>query len=66
MVMVGSVGRGGLWCSVRLSAQLDILRLITRGLERRRRGWQESFADLTQGLGEGAGEPGGGKVPPGR
>lgn len=31
-------GRGGLLCSVRLSAQLDILRLITRGLDRNRRG----------------------------
>ncbi len=32
------VGLGGLRCSGRLTAQLDILRLITRGLRRRRRG----------------------------
>lgn len=34
---VGVSGRGGPWCSARLRAQLDILRLITRGLERNRR-----------------------------
>jgi len=34
----GVSGRGGLWCLARLSFQLDILRLMTRGLERNRRG----------------------------
>lgn len=34
----GFVGLGGLRCSVRLTPQLDILRLITRGLDRSRRG----------------------------
>lgn len=34
----GSVGLGGLRCSGRLTAQLLILRLITRGLDRSRRG----------------------------
>jgi len=34
----GSVGLGGLRCSARLTAQLLILRLITRGLVRSRRG----------------------------
>ena len=33
----GAVGLGGLRCSGRLTAQLDILRLITRGFWRRRR-----------------------------
>jgi hypothetical protein len=31
------VGLGGLWCSARLTGQLLILRLITRGLDRSRR-----------------------------
>jgi len=31
------VGLGGSTCSGRLTAQLDILRLMTRGLRRRRR-----------------------------
>jgi hypothetical protein len=35
---VGVCGGGGLWWSARFRAQLDILRLITRGLERNRRG----------------------------
>jgi hypothetical protein len=38
----GLVGLGGWRCSVRLTGHLDILRLITCGLERRRRsgsGW---------------------------
>jgi hypothetical protein len=34
----GLVGFGGLRCSARLTGQLDILRLITRGLVRSRRG----------------------------
>jgi hypothetical protein len=34
----GLVGLGGLRCSGRLTAQLDILRLMTRGLVRSRRG----------------------------
>jgi hypothetical protein len=34
----GLVGLGGLRCSGRLTGQLDILRLITRGLVRSRRG----------------------------
>lgn len=34
----GVVGLGGLRCSGRLTGQLDILRLITRGLDRSRRG----------------------------
>src|SRR5438309_6398218 len=38
MVTVGLSGRGGLVCWARLSFQLDILRLITRGLDRNRRG----------------------------
>lgn len=39
MVSLGAlVGLGGLRCSGRLTAQLDILRLITRGLDRSRRG----------------------------
>ena len=32
------VGLGGLRCAERLTGQLDILRLITRGLDRSRRG----------------------------
>jgi len=35
----GLVGLGGFRCSGRLTPQLDILRLITRGLVRSRRGW---------------------------
>jgi hypothetical protein len=38
IVTVGVSGRDGLACSARLSFQLDILRLITRGLDRSRRG----------------------------
>jgi hypothetical protein len=34
----GLVGLGGLWCSGRLTGQLLILRLITRGLDLSRRG----------------------------
>jgi hypothetical protein len=34
----GLVGLGGLWCSARLTPQLLILRLMTLGLVRRRRG----------------------------
>jgi|HubBroStandDraft_6_1064221.scaffolds.fasta_scaffold1279115_2 hypothetical protein len=34
----GLVGFGGLRCSGRLTGQFDILRLITRGLDRWRRG----------------------------
>lgn len=34
---VGVLGRGGWLCSARFSAQFDILRLMTRGLERGRR-----------------------------
>jgi hypothetical protein len=34
----GKVGLGGLRCSERLTGHLDILRLITRGLVRSRRG----------------------------
>jgi hypothetical protein len=34
----GVVGLGGLRCSGRLTGQLDILRLMTRGLDRSRRG----------------------------
>lgn len=37
-VTLGVSGRGGLRCWVRLSFQLDILRLMTRGLERMRLG----------------------------
>ncbi len=36
------VGLGGFRCSGRLTAQLDILRLITRGLVRSRRGLSRS------------------------
>jgi hypothetical protein len=38
----GLVGLGGSRCSGRLTGQLDILRLITRGLERSRRGPRRS------------------------
>jgi hypothetical protein len=36
--LAGFAGLGGFRCSGRLTAQLDILRLITRGLVRSRRG----------------------------
>jgi len=36
--LVGLVGFGGLRCSGRLTGEFDILRLITRGLDRCRRG----------------------------
>jgi len=43
MASVGClVGWGGLRCSGRLTPQLDILRLITRGLVRTRRGRRRS------------------------
>jgi hypothetical protein len=34
----GLVGLGGLWCWARLTGHWDILRLITLGLDRSRRG----------------------------
>jgi hypothetical protein len=70
MVMVivsagGACGRAGLRCWARLRGHLDILRLMTRGVDSQSSG-VEPVQDLAGGFGDGGGQVFRGKKPPGR